>query len=214
MGLRAELDYRRCRAREQDLGTAGEHSEYKELALRAVYSAVDEALHSARGPVTTEVTNDKFIAVCLAQPHVGIKEIRFATWLTSIVLADSLRVEYLWSSDSDSFIQSGIIDLTINSISNCRNVGAASVALAVHNREASLISRLCASQFRSHIYLDKACLAAISQSTVVTGPSALFRIKALTQVIMPWYCQRILGHKAVSKFLSSRFPTVDTYLTV
>jgi hyaluronan synthase len=174
----------------------------EELALRALYSAAEEALLSARGPFTTGITNDECIAVCLVQPHVGTKEIRFATWLTSMVLADSLRVEYLWSSDSDSFVQSGAIDLTINSISDCINVGAASVALEVHNRDATLISRLCASQFRSQIYLDKACPAAIGQSTVVTGPSALFRIKALMQVIMPWYLQRILGYKTVSEFLS------------
>ncbi len=163
---------------------------------------VAEALHSARGPFTTGVTIDKCIVVCLVQPHGGLKEIRFATWLTSMVLADSFRVEYLWSSDSDSFVQPGVIDLTINSISDCMSVGAASVALEVHNRDASLIGRLCASRFRSHIYLHRACPAANGQSTVGTGPSALFRIKALMQVTMPWYRQRILGYKMVSEFLS------------
>lgn len=48
-------------------------------------------------------------AICFTQPHRDLKEIRLAAWVLSIVVADAQKVDFLWSSDSDTMVRADTI---------------------------------------------------------------------------------------------------------
>lgn len=173
---------------------------HEQYALQGVLLHIREALE----PILASFFNhggasaDKMLSICFSQPHGGIKEIRFATWAVSMVVSTELRLGYLWSSDSDTVVPEESVAEAISLLGRSEGAGAASTALAILNREESLMARLCAVYFRSSIYLDKSVLATYGQCPVVTGPSALFRVHALKDVVVPWYRQRVFGFKTAS----------------
>lgn len=181
----------------QSTDATANHEQY---ALQGVLLHIREALEPILASFSNNgsVSANKMLSICFSQPHVGIKEIRFATWAVSMVVSTELRLGYLWSSDSDTVVPAESVVRAISLLGRSEGAGAASTALAILNREESLIARLCAVYYRSSVYIDRSVLATYGQCPVVTGPSALFRVDALKDVVVPWYRQRVLGFRTAS----------------
>jgi hypothetical protein len=63
-----------------------------------------------------------------------MKEVRFAAWMTSIVLADYLNIAYMWSSDSDCYITDFCVSECVAVMVGDEKAGASSSSLAVCDR--------------------------------------------------------------------------------
>lgn len=138
-------------------------------------------------------------ALLVSQPHVGMKEVRFAAWMTSIVLADVLKVGYMWSLDSDSCITESCIPRCISAIVGGQRVGASSASLAVRDRESSWFNRLYGGYYQCVGNLRWSSTGCIGKSNCIQGPSACYRIEAIKPVVGAWYSQRICGQKVVGR---------------
>lgn len=93
-------------------------------------------------PSIIENKKQALTAVLISQPHVGMKEVRFAAWMTSVALAELLQIEYMWSSDSDSCITQSCVPDCIAAICGDDRSGASSAGLAVRDRHSTFFNQL------------------------------------------------------------------------
>jgi hyaluronan synthase len=138
-------------------------------------------------------------AMLISQPHVGLKEVRFAAWMTSIVLADLLKVDYMWSSDSDSCVMPGCISDCVAALVGDDQAGAASAMLVVRNWEQTFFSRLHGGYYQSESALQRVAYGCVGKNNCIQGPSGCYRIEAIRPILFEWYAQRVLGRKVVSE---------------
>lgn len=132
-------------------------------------------------------------AICFTQPHRDLKEIRLAAWVLSIVLADLIGSEYLWSSDSDTIVLPDTIQNLSRILSTETDAGGASALVQLNNGQVSLISQIAETAFICDAYLNRAALGALGRSECLNGPGSIFRIAALRRVVASWYCCQYAG---------------------
>lgn len=135
--------------------------------------------------------------LCLCQRHMHKKSIMFTTFIFSLVIADILGVEFMWSSDSDTLVFKDSLERTISAIAGDPTVGGASSGLTVHNREDTVITRLAATVYWTELYLTRSTPACTATSDCQSGPSSAFRLSALSSILIPWYMQRVFGKRMV-----------------
>lgn len=135
--------------------------------------------------------------LCLRQKHLHKKGIMFTTFIFSIVIADILGVEFLWSSDSDTLVLPQSIERSVNCVAADPKIGGASTGLIIHNQEETAITRLSSTVYWSELYLTRSSTAVTATSDCQSGPSTLFRVSALPCILVPWYGQSILGKRMV-----------------
>ncbi len=141
--------------------------------------------------------SDRITRLCLYQPHLHKKGIMFTSFIFSIVIADILGVEYLWSSDSDTIVFPDTLQNTVAATAGDANAGGASSALIVHNAEETAVTMLGSVVYWCELYITRSTPAASGTSDCQSGPSTLFRVSALPGILLMWYTQRVLGHRMV-----------------
>lgn len=141
------------------------------------------------------------MAVCVQQPHLDLKEIRFTAWIVSIVLADIYGFEFMFSSDSDTLILPNTLDTLTLALTKEPKAGGAHAHGLAHNRDMSLISQMASTSFalENDSSLYRAPLGALGRSEVLPGPTAFFRICAHREAIVGWYQYKLLGKRCVSR---------------
>ena len=135
--------------------------------------------------------------LCLFQPHLHKKGIMFSAFIFSIVIAEMLGIEYLWSSDSDTIIMPDSLRSTIETIAGDPHVGGGSSGLIVHNENDTVTTKLGSVVYWSELYMTRSTSTASGTSDCQSGPSTAFRVCALPAVLYPWYTQTVLGHRMV-----------------
>lgn len=135
--------------------------------------------------------------VCITQPHHSKKEIMFTTFIFSLAIARANDIDFLWSSDSDSWVFPGTLDTAIKSIYSDARIGGTATRFSIHNDSASTIATLVAATYEADFALQIGVLSSCNTTDCQPGPCALFRVSALTPILLPWYNQRILGHRPV-----------------
>ncbi|KAJ4387080.1 hypothetical protein N0V93_007667 [Gnomoniopsis smithogilvyi] len=142
-------------------------------------------------------SRDAIHQLCLQQRHMHKKGIMFTTFVFSLVIADRLGVEFLWSSDSDTIIFPDSLSRTIDSIAADASIGGASSGLVVHNAAATTVTRLASTIYWGELYLTRSTTAATATSDCQSGPSSVFRLSALPDILMPWYLQTVMGKRMI-----------------
>ncbi|KAH7321995.1 nucleotide-diphospho-sugar transferase [Rhexocercosporidium sp. MPI-PUGE-AT-0058] len=136
-------------------------------------------------------------ALCIVQPHQSKKEILFTALSFASVVADELRIPYLFSTDSDSAIVPGALGKIITSLECDARIGGVSGHLRFRNPRPTYITRMTASHYWFEQEIPKAQGAIFGATECQPGPCAAFRVSVLKSVLVPWYCQRTFGHKTI-----------------
>lgn len=142
-------------------------------------------------------SRDGIHQLCLQQRHMHKKGIMFTTFIFSLVIADILGIEFLWSSDSDTIVFPDSLSRTIDSIATDPNIGGASSGLVVHNAAETTVTRLAATVYWGELYLTRSTTAATATSDCQSGPSSVFRLAALPDILVPWYLQTVMGKRMI-----------------
>ncbi|KAH6614373.1 hypothetical protein B0J18DRAFT_389020 [Chaetomium sp. MPI-SDFR-AT-0129] len=135
--------------------------------------------------------------LCLKQRHMHKKGIMFTAYIFSLVIADILGVEFLWSSDSDTIVFPDSLERTINTIAHDPNAGGASSGLVIHNSQETTITKLASAVYWGELYLTRSTPACTGTSDCQSGPSTAFRLAALPEILVPWYLQKALGKRMI-----------------
>ena len=136
--------------------------------------------------------------LCIKQRHMHKKGIMFTTFVFSLVIADILGVEFLWSSDSDTIVFPDSLEGTISPIAADPTAGGASSGLIVHNADETAVTNLAATVYWGELYLTRSTPACTGTSDCQSGPSTAFRLAALPAILVPWYLQTVFGKRMVS----------------
>lgn len=144
------------------------------------------------------------VTFCFSQPHTHIKGIRFASWLVCLALAEIYQIEYVWSSDSDTWLLEDVVAMTASTLEGDHSLGATSALIKIERWPHCLAW----SQYRCLVLLDSAFTAAHGHSSCITGPSACFRIDALRDILPYW-----LHHRdALGEGISNEDTVATTWL--
>lgn len=135
--------------------------------------------------------------LCINQRHMHKKGIMFTTFIFALVIADTLGIEFLWSSDSDTLVFRNSLNKTVNAIAADPTIGGASSGLVVHNGDESVVTRLAETVYWGELYLTRSTPAATATSDCQSGPSTVFRLSAMPSILVPWYMQTIFGKRMV-----------------
>ncbi|KAH7178917.1 hypothetical protein DER46DRAFT_622454 [Fusarium sp. MPI-SDFR-AT-0072] len=135
--------------------------------------------------------------VCLVQQHMHKKGIMFTTFIFSLVIAEMLGIEFMWSSDSDTMVLEDTLERTISTIAGDPTVGGASSGLTVHNGDDTVVTRLAATVYWAELYLTRSTPACTATSDCQSGPCTAFRLSALSAILMPWYMQKVFGKRMI-----------------
>jgi hyaluronan synthase len=146
---------------------------------------------------------DKIKQLCLYQPHLHKKGILFTAFIFSLVIADILGIEYLWTSDSDTIVFPETLSGAMTVIDADPTAGGSSTGLILHNQEDTAVTRVCSAVYWNELYLGRSLPASGGASDCQSGPCAAFRVAALPPILLQWYTQRILGCHMVLPPLST-----------
>lgn len=135
--------------------------------------------------------------ICLRQRHMHKKGIMFTTFVFSLVIADILGIEFLWSSDSDTIVFQDSLSRTVDTIAADPKLGGASSGLVVHNSAETTVTSLAATIYWGELYLTRSSTAVTATSDCQSGPSTVFRLAALPDILVPWYLQTVLGKRMI-----------------
>lgn len=135
--------------------------------------------------------------LCIRQKHMHKKGIMFTTYVFSLVIADMMGIEFLWSSDSDTLVFPDSLSRTVDSIAADASIGGASSGLIVHNQDETAVTNLAATVYWGELYLTRSTPAATATSDCQSGPSTVFRLAALPAILVPWYLQTVFGKRMV-----------------
>jgi hyaluronan synthase len=167
-----------------------------EFALQSVCQYMRQILKRS---ATNETCSNKHI--CVLQAHVCKKDIMFTAFVIGLVLGQENGIDFLWSSDSDSLLCPNAVGDTVRCMAVEDSIGGAATALSVHNSQDSIITRLAWAAYWSELAVTRGQTGAFDASDCQPGPCAAFRMQALSQVLMPWYSQKVMGFKTVRLLL-------------
>lgn len=197
----------------EPLGDIAQSVRAKELAIReasgqrfdaseADAAALNHCISLARSILSNNDIQlsgpDAVSQLCIRQRHMHKKGIMFTSYIFALVIADTLGVEYLWSSDSDTLVSQDSLLSTVDAIAADPRIGGASSGLVVHNGTDSIVTRLAETVYWGELYLTRSTPAATATSDCQSGPSTVFRLAALPPILIPWYMQTIFGKRMVS----------------
>ncbi|KAK4164444.1 family 2 putative glycosyltransferase [Cladorrhinum sp. PSN259] len=140
---------------------------------------------------------DSIRHLCLKQRHMHKKGIMFTAYVFSLVIADMMGIEFMWSSDSDTIVFPDSLERTINTIASDPKAGGASSGLVVHNARETAITSLASAVYWGELYLTRSTPACTGTSDCQSGPSTAFRLSALPGILVPWYLQVALGKRMI-----------------
>lgn len=131
--------------------------------------------------------------LCLYQPHLHKKGILFTAFIFSLVIADILGIEYLWTSDSDTIVSPETLSGATTVIDADSGAGGSSTGLVLHNQQDTTVTRICSAVYWNELYLGRSLPASGGSSDCQSGPCAAFRVATLPPILLQWYTQRVLG---------------------
>ncbi|CAI6331792.1 unnamed protein product [Periconia digitata] len=137
---------------------------------------------------------DAIKRLCVTQPHMHKKGVMFTSFIVSLAISELLGIDYLWTSDSDSIVYEGTLRRTIETIAGDKRCAGASTALAIHNKDETLVTKLGNTVFLNELHLSRCFSSAFGANDCQSGPCAAFRIDALRSELLEWYKQRVWGH--------------------
>ncbi|KAH7085975.1 hypothetical protein BKA63DRAFT_575370 [Paraphoma chrysanthemicola] len=137
---------------------------------------------------------DAITRLCVTQPHMHKKGVMFTSFILCFALSDLLNIDFVWTSDSDSWVFKDTIDTTIRTIHGDDKCAGASTALVVHNRKESLVTTLGHAIYLNELHFARTFSSAVGASECQSGPCAAFRISALRPELLAWYKQTVFGN--------------------
>lgn len=140
--------------------------------------------------------------LCIYEPHLHKKGIMFTIFIFSMVISEATNLEYLWSSDSDSFVYESTIYKTFQAMAADKTIGGASTSMGIHNAADSIWTTLAELIYWSEVDLIRSVNASCSANDCQSGPCAAFRISAMAEMLHPWYNQTVFGTQMVTITLS------------
>jgi len=114
-------------------------------ALRMVFEKAVNTLRE-NGVLLSDGTGS-LRTICLYQPHRCKKDIMFTNMVFSLALGHANDLEYLWTSDSDTWVYPDTLCQTIGCMSTDPLIGGSCSALSIHNGSDSLIAQLGAAAY-------------------------------------------------------------------
>jgi hyaluronan synthase len=167
------------------------------VAIHAVRRKALEALW--RYQVLKGSSGQTFRPVCLYQPHACKKDIMFTSLIFGLALGRLNDIDYLWTSDSDTWVYTDTLYQTIGCMAADPLIGGSCTALSIHNEKDSLISMLGSAAYWSELAITRGQTGAVDAVDCQPGPCAAFRLDALEPILMSWYTQTSLGVKTVRR---------------
>lgn len=155
---------------------------------------------------------NSFRAICIYQPHVCKKDIMFTTMIFSLALGHANDIDFLWASDSDTWITRDTLSLTIGCMAPDPLIGGSCTTLSVHNENDSVIAALGSAAYWSELAITRGQSSAVDAVDCQPGPCAAFRLAALEPMIYSWYTQTSLGIRTVSLRSILRKPSFPSSL--
>ncbi|PSN67538.1 hypothetical protein BS50DRAFT_668049 [Corynespora cassiicola Philippines] len=131
--------------------------------------------------------------ICIVQPHHSKKEIMFTTFIFNIALARANNVDFVWSSDSDSWVYPRTIEMTIDCMSTDEKLAGSCCLMEIHNAHLSMIATAVAATYEADMANTGGLLSSCDSTDCQPGPCAAFRAEALQKVLIPWFDQTVLG---------------------
>lgn len=163
-------------------------------ALRTVFEKAVSVLESHK--VLTSPTSD-LRAICLYQPHKCKKDIMFTNMVFTLALGQANGIEYLWTSDSDTWVYPDTLYQVIGCMSADPLIGGSCSALSIHNGHESVIAQLGAAAYWTELAITRGQTGAVDSVDCQPGPCAAFRLVALEPILIKWYTQTSIGIKTV-----------------
>ncbi len=137
---------------------------------------------------------DAITRLCVTQPHMHKKGIMFTSFIMSFAISEILGLEFLWTSDSDSIVHETTLRVSAETVAGDDKCAGASTALAIHNRNETVVTKLGNVVFLNELHLSRCFSSAVGANDCQSGPCAIFRIKPIRPEIIQWYKQTFLGH--------------------
>lgn len=181
------------------LGEVIDEDEINQIAMERCKQVARRALEEHLGdrPLSGP---DGIKQLLVYQRHMHKKGIMFTVLVFSIVLADLLGVEFVWSSDSDTIVLPESLDGTISTVAGDHTIGGASSGLVVHNAADAVVTKLASTIYWCELYLTRSMPGSMAVSDCQSGPSAVFRLSAISPILIRWYNQRVFGKRMVRVF--------------
>lgn len=136
-------------------------------------------------------------AICIVQPHRSKKDILFTTLILATILAQAQSVDFIFSTDSDSTVSPDAMPKMARKLSSDQNIGGVSGHMRFFHPQPTFITHVATSYywFQQDVYKIQGAIFGANECQ--PGPCGAFRASALTKVLVPWSCQRVLGRKMV-----------------
>lgn len=115
-----------------------------------------------------------------------------------MVICEMLDIDFLWSSDSDTYVFPNSLEQTIATIAGDESIGGASSSLVVHNTDDTVCTKLGSAIYWCELYVTRSSPASLGSSDCQSGPCSAFRVELLRGVLLPWYNQKVWGKRMVS----------------
>jgi len=158
---------------------------------------LDKAIATLQEHNALRVHESDLRVICLYQPHKCKKEIMFTNMVFSLALGHLNGIEYLWTSDSDTWVYPETLYQVIGCMSVDPLIGGSCSALSIHNGDESLIAQLGAAAYWTELAITRGQTGAVDSVDCQPGPCAAFRLMALKPILLGWYTQTSIGIKTV-----------------
>jgi hyaluronan synthase len=175
-------------------------------ALRMVFEKAVNTLQQ-HGALRVSHT-DALRAICLYQLHLCKKDIMFTNMVFCLALGHANDIEYLWTSDSDTWVYPDTLYQTIGCMSTDPLIGGSCSALSIHNGGEGVIAALGCAAYWTELAITRGQTGAVDAVDCQPGPCAAFRLVALEPILLNWYTQTSIGIKTVWKG-----PVVSLFVT-
>jgi hyaluronan synthase len=163
-------------------------------AFRMVY---EKAVHTLREHGVLQIASDSLRGICIYQPHKCKKDIMFTNMVFSFALGHANDIEFLWTSDSDTWVYPDTLYQTVGCMSTDPLIGGSCTSLSIHNGEESVIAGLGAAAYWTELAITRGQTGAVDSVDCQPGPCAAFRMIALEPILLSWYTQTSIGVKTV-----------------
>lgn len=137
---------------------------------------------------------DAITRLCITQPHMHKKGVMFTSFIISLAISELLGIDFLWTSDSDSIVYKETLQMSVETMAGDKKCAGASTALAIHNRNETLVTKLGNTVYLNELHLSRCFSSAVGANDCQSGPCAIFRIDALRSELLEWYKQNVWGH--------------------
>jgi hyaluronan synthase len=136
-------------------------------------------------------------AICLYQPHVCKKDIMFTNMIFSLVLGYANDIEFLWTSDSDTWVYPDTLYKVVGCMSTDPLIGGSCSSLSIHNGNESFVAALGSAAYWTELAITRGQTGAVDTVDCQPGPCAAFRLIALEPILLNWYTQTSIGIRTV-----------------